>query len=458
MAVRPARSHARTALAVAALSAHAMLAACGGDATAPEPVPPAPTEDPVRVAWLAGHAHALASIEPEHRDFRDLEPLREAIGDARIVMLGEQTHGDGTTFLAKVRLVQFLHEELGFDVLAWESGFYDLHLANEQLLAGGDAVAAQRTAVRTLWTRSEQVQPLFAYVAARGATDHPLEIAGFDPQATSRAPNGAMQREIEDLVSRIGFTRPSEYEWLAFLEIAEGLSQARETPATTGAAQRQAFQQVLGSLVAAARQYLATHDDAQVRWWAQLFESMAVQASIAWRSSTTGMPVDAGLLRDAQMADNLAWLAEDRYAGRRIIVWAASFHILRDLSTLQVPEAMQELYAGGFAMGEKLHPRFGTDAYVLGFTAYEGGYGQYYETTPHVLSPAAPGSLESLFHHAGFENAFLDLRGLPADGAWLRAPLSARVLGHSAMVGEWPRALDGIVYTRRMEPSRPLAP
>src|SRR5260370_1064257 len=74
-----------------------------------------------RIAWLKSHAAALRSIDPSDSDFSDLEPIRSAIGEARIVMLGEQTHGDGVTFHAKTRLIRFLHEQCGFDVLAFES-------------------------------------------------------------------------------------------------------------------------------------------------------------------------------------------------------------------------------------------------------------------------------------------------------------------------------------------------
>ena len=53
--------------------------------------------------------------------------------------------------------------------------------------------------------------------------------------------------------------------------------------------------------------------------------------------------------------------------------------------------------------------------------------------------PAAPGTLESYFHHTGFENAFLDLRAIPAGGEWLRAPLSATAPGQSS----WAVAVPG---------------
>src|SRR4051812_15253729 len=85
---------------------------------------PTDTIDPAtrdaRIAWLQANSAPLRSIDPADTDFADLEPLARAIGDARIVMLGEQTHGDGATFLAKCRLVHFLHERLGFDVLSFE--------------------------------------------------------------------------------------------------------------------------------------------------------------------------------------------------------------------------------------------------------------------------------------------------------------------------------------------------
>ena len=58
--------------------------------------------DDSRVAYLRLRAIKVRSISPDDRNFSDLEPLRQAIGSRRIVMLGEETHGDGATFLARV--------------------------------------------------------------------------------------------------------------------------------------------------------------------------------------------------------------------------------------------------------------------------------------------------------------------------------------------------------------------
>lgn len=77
-----------------------------------------------RLKWLQEHSAAVSSIDPSDTDFSDLMPLAAAIGPARVVLLGEQTHGDGARFLAKTRLIRFLHEIMGFDVLAWKADMY----------------------------------------------------------------------------------------------------------------------------------------------------------------------------------------------------------------------------------------------------------------------------------------------------------------------------------------------
>jgi len=56
----------------------------------------------------------VRSLDAMDLDFSDLSRLKVAIGDARIVMLGEQSHADGATFKAKVRLIKFLHQEMGY--------------------------------------------------------------------------------------------------------------------------------------------------------------------------------------------------------------------------------------------------------------------------------------------------------------------------------------------------------
>ena len=67
--------------------------------------------------------HAVRSISPTDTDFRDLAFLKAEIGPARVVLLGEPTHGEGNVFEAKIRLLRYLREQMGFTTVAFESGF-----------------------------------------------------------------------------------------------------------------------------------------------------------------------------------------------------------------------------------------------------------------------------------------------------------------------------------------------
>ena len=69
----------------------------------------------------------ISSISPDSTNYDDLSAIGNSIGNAQIVMLGEQDHGDASTFLAKTRLIKYLHEKKGFNVLAFESDFFGLN-------------------------------------------------------------------------------------------------------------------------------------------------------------------------------------------------------------------------------------------------------------------------------------------------------------------------------------------
>ena len=96
-------------------------------------------------------------------------------------------------------------------------------------------------------------------------------------------------------------------------------------------------------------------------------------------------------------------------------------------------------------------------AYAVGFTAATGEAGPWSRDEPLTLDPPREGSLEALFQEAGFTDAFLDLRGIPAGGEWLRDSLWSRPMGYGYMYARWPAHLDGMIFTRVMERSTPAS-
>jgi erythromycin esterase len=412
-----------------------------------------------RIDYLKKHAVAIRTLDARDGDFADLEPLREVIGDRRIVMLGEATHGDGATFAAKVRLIKFLHERMGFDVLAFECGFYDMSRVWSALRAGEDPGPAFALGVDDIWRSSRQTQPLWSYLAERAKTSRPLELAGFDMQFTGRAPGESLLRDLGGYLAGAGLPPDAA---AAAARVMNTLALVCEDPAFIQNGSR--FKNVLPEDQAA---FLIASDDLgralgrlhppdepgrlERDFWAQVLKSNATYLEQSWHINLAALDktpmIWAFDLRDRQMGDNFIWLAKRAYPTRKIVVWSATAHIARHHNFLM------SLYDPMISMGDWIDRELGPEVYALGFTAYQGRWGTVGMAEPKDVAPAAPDSLEDLLFSAGFAYAWLDFRNLAADGAWLRAPLAARPLRYEPMTADWTRLMDGLFFIRETYPS-----
>ena len=167
-------------------------------------------------------------------------------------------------------------------------------------------------------------------------------------------------------------------------------------------------------------------------------------------SGKSGDPADTNR-RDKAMGENLAWLAQEYYPDRKIIVWAASFHLMREAAQIKWQDGPLN-YDSTVPMGHVAHSRLGDDYYSVMFIAHHGKAGNPF-MKPSDLSEAPPGSLSDLLHATGTPYAFLDFRSSLPDNHWLREPITARPLGYTAMTANWPKSFDAVFYTETMFPS-----
>ncbi len=414
-----------------------------------------------RVSWLARNAVPIRSLDVADGDFSDLEPLRGILAGVRVVMLGEHNHGDGTAFLAKTRLIRFLHEELGFDVLAFESGLYDCAKAWDFLAAGEPARVAVPRGVFGVWTSSREVQPLIDYLGTRAASDHPLELAGTDSQLTGTASEELLVRDLAAYLTSIDPKLAQGPDWnrvVQFLDyyLAGYWEMGMDSPPS--AEEQAAFARTMEhwqSVIASCDRTPGT-----VPWsgafWRQFLASLHDLAEQSWRTNADDRIADPANFtrRDVQMGKNLVWLAKERYPNRKIIVWAATFHNARNLRTLEVSDPKSaRLYAGMIPMGEVAWKALGDQLYSLGFIAYEGEHARYFARKATPIAKPSADSLEDLSARAGLVNAWIDFRKPPAGGSWLRAPLTARLHSYQEMRADWSRIVDGVVFLRKMERS-----
>ena len=129
-------------------------------------------------------SHTIDLATPDRAT--DYDYLRTAVGARSIVQLGESIHLTDEFPRAQLRLVQHLHESMGFDVLALEGSVVNAWLAMERLYGAPNdtaaVAAAQEIAWFPLWDTSA-MREVMRYVAATQRTASPLYLASFDMQA-----------------------------------------------------------------------------------------------------------------------------------------------------------------------------------------------------------------------------------------------------------------------------------
>lgn len=414
-----------------------------------------PISDEIDLKWLQDNGIAVRSVQPDDEDYSDLEPLKTILSNAKIVMLGEQSHGDGTTFFAKTRLVKYLHKEMDFDVLAFESGMYDCRKAEMFIQNGEDVLQAFRRAVLGLWTESEQVRDLINYVNDTRNSSRPLELAGFDCQLNGNASEEYLLSDLRDFLNSVNIDTNNYSNWNTFVNVLQNLAQQiyYSSPAPSNETQTKYFE-TTDSLISEMKELTNVPDPAETSFWVQLLKSIREQARFFWLinwKDPNSSPKEYQNLRDIQMGENLIWLSQNYYPTKKLICWVATFHLARNIEQVTNLED-PDYYKGYRTMGQVVWESIGSSIYTLGFTAYEGIAGQVY-STQFDIGIAEEGSIEDRINRAGFEYAILDFRGAQAQSSFLVSELLCRPFGYQYRLANWTNIMDGIMYTKTMIPS-----
>lgn len=413
--------------------------------------------------WLKAKVAPVRAIDARDEDFADLKPLGQAIGSARVVQLGEPSHGAGSAFAAKARIVKFLHQRLGFDVLIWESGFFDVTLAQAAIRSADDAATAAGRGVFALWSRAAEIRPLFDAIKASQTTERPLEMAGFDMQVTADGARegfaqalGSFAQALRDPMLRVRCAALAEQAIAARgrlygAKFAEAGDLEALSTATRG----------LGGLIAERRaDFDAARGALDVAFMARAIENMQADAEMRFEAARSPPTTpERESRRDALNASNLRWLLEEKYAGRKAVVWAHNAHVMNayyapDFHDVHLEPRLHDMKPTGVFLKGWL----GDGAYTLGVTAFQGQEGFATGGPTSRIAPAPKGSLEARFHDLGDPYAFLDFRASRRDRrSPLHALLSVRIPKfESNAISDVGRIYDGVFFIDRMAPAKGL--
>ena len=399
-----------------------------------------------RVVWSRQNIPAI-SLDHKNHDFTDLEPLKEAIGDARMVILGESNHLDGGAIYGRARLVAFLYQEMGFRVLATESGLFDGDWLWNNIKNGTATELGWYKGIKDFWSGAKEFDPTRNILETRAQTDDPLIFAGFDPWIFVIG----FLDELRAFIKENQLEMPDE-QWfgIATHVIKENYRLEREP--VLPEKQRRLFAKRLDRLIDEAMQ-LGENQSQKDRWLRYLcgFRVMVDQFLV---TNTERVAILDPQERDRIMGDNLIWMAREKFKDKKIIVWAHNFHTSRYLSKAMWPNHQKPLSTLK-TMTQHLDEALGDQVYTLGFTNGHGstGWTFYHDKVSHdwltrvIQADQTPAlELEEIMTLAGFENAFIDLRNPPPGGEWLQSPFYSRVLANTTLLAPWSNMIDGIIF------------
>ena len=145
-------------------------------------------------------------------DYSDLEFLVQELVGKNIVVLGEALHYDGSTFRIKTRIIKFLHEKLGFNMLLFEGGIYDMHLLNERLINNPNEFEPS-SSLWTFWSESEQMMELWDYICTCRCVKEltPLYVGGIDCQHSGNITDSLRHSFITETCNSLSIDFDSDF-------------------------------------------------------------------------------------------------------------------------------------------------------------------------------------------------------------------------------------------------------
>jgi erythromycin esterase-like protein len=349
----------------------------------------------------------------------DYDPLLELIGDARIVLIGEASHGTHEFYFDRAEITKRLIEEKGFTVLAIEADWPDASRVHRYVRGAGvdnnanEALVGFRRFPTWMWRNTVVVEfvewlrefnrranpkrakagfygmDLYSLHASIDAVLNYLEKV--DPDAAARA---KLRYSCFDHFSR----EPQEYGYAATVGAAESCESAVVAQLVDLQRHSADFLSRDGT-IGKEELFFAEQNARLVKNAEEYYRSMFRGRASSWN------------LRDRHMVETIEALVSHLNGSRqpKAVVWAHNSH-LGDASATEMSQH------GELNVGQLIRQRFGNEAVLIGFTTHHGSvtaasdWGAMAER--RNVRPALRGSYEELFHEAALDRFWIDLRSV----------------------------------------------
>ena len=354
---------------------------------------------------LFGYANAqvqtVSKSDYEKADFTSLTTLQKDLEKVRIVGLGEARHYMGETYVSKIKMVKYLHQHCGFDVIAIESPLYDLRkYYNETIKTNQVKTPWHFTEISSVWITDDMYE-LFDYILETQKTDRPLIYTGFDEKLFYRFDyklNNDYNEFLEKLNADTGSNIKTDSLFKKALYFtAEKCYYFAKVPPKDTLVLHNTFNEVKKAL-----NKLETKNGYYYFW-----ERITENIKSLYRTNYKGLSH-----RDKQMAKNVSYLANYEFPDKKIILWAASLHLMDNITNIENYKKFPEDYTAGYFLRKEFREQY----YVIGFVPATGTTGfKGYLGMGKKKTRAKKGSIERhILDNYNPDYAFISLRNEPS--------------------------------------------
>lgn len=391
------------------------------------------------IDWLKDNTYSIQLRDLD--DHSDLYFLKSLLQNKRIIFLGENGHGVAEHSLIKTKMIKYLHKELGFQVLAFESSFSDCSLCfyqQDQL----DTRQLMKQSLFKVW-HTEEVETLFHYFQETQLSNKPLILTGFDiqPAASDYITGKFLSKMLSNIDKAYG-------EKIVELE-QEMLYQYTNSRNQSLSKKERKRKCIL--LMKLYKEFLLLLDknslELQNRFGKDVFllVNRILQNRISLIQMISSHFMKAIKIRNEVMANNISWLAQEMFPNEKIIIWAHNGHIMkRSRGLLGFPSTLSYL-------PNKIKEL----SYTIGFFMYSGKAAENNRNVYEVQQPDQD-SIEFRIKQVGHEFSFLDIsqqRKVPQNH-WLFKNTYTMHEGKQLSLIKPSACYDGIVVCAKTTPPK----
>lgn len=367
-----------------------------------------PDGDPHLSRLIARAAEPFDSIED-----MPLDRMLRRIGDRRIVLLGEASHGSSEFYLARERITRALIEEKDFSFVAVEGDWPDAaridHYVRHAEYPPSEWMAFSRFPA-WMW-RNDEVRGFVDWLRDHNSRLEPgdrVAFHGLDLYSLYTSIRAVLEF-LEDVDPQLAAVARQRYGCLEPFE-SDPATYARAALDPQYQTCEEPVMEMLREMQRHHRHY-AEHDSERFLSAMQNARLVA-NAEEYYRTMYYGTH-NAWNLRDTHMFETLETLLAHHGEASGVVVWAHNSHV-GDSGATDMGRR------GEFNIGRLCRARFGSDVYSIGFGTDHGtvAAASNWDSPMEIteVRPALKNSYEHLFHESGIARFMLPLR-VDADAA-----------------------------------------